>query len=94
MPYIKQEQRPHLDEAVNMVLNRLLLRGDTLKTVVDPGELNYVVSSILWKLWNVKQSYSNGSMLCNVLSDVQHEFRRRKFDKYEDLKIEENGDLV
>ena len=93
MPYIKQEQRPHFDKAIDDVVHRLVVRGDSVKTVIDPGELNYVVSSVLWRLWNIKKSYANGSMLCNVLSDVQHEFRRRHFDKYEDEKIKENGDL-
>jgi hypothetical protein len=102
MPYIKKEQRPYLDEAVELVVERLVLKphhknvGLTTGQMagdVNPGELNYIISSIIWKLWNKKMSYAQGSMLCGVLNDVEHEFRRRKFDGYEDEKIKENGDI-
>lgn len=90
MPYIKQEDRKKFDSLIEDVVDALTDHGfATLKV----GELNYVFSSIIWKLWNSKKSYASASSLCAVLNDVQSEFRRRKFDPYEDEKIKENGDI-
>lgn len=90
MPYIKKEDRQKLDSQIIGIVNALTDRG--FKNIV-PGELNYALSSIIWKLWEQKNSYAYGSMLCGILDDVKHEFRRRKIDPYENTKIEENGDL-
>jgi hypothetical protein len=90
MPYIKKEDRPKFDGVIKDVVNALTEHGYAPLKV---GELNYVFSSIIWKLWESKKSYANGSSLCAVLGDVEAEFRRRKFDPYENEKIKENGDL-
>ena len=93
MPYIKQEQRPHFDEAIEDIIKKLVVRDDSIKTIIDPGELNYVISSVLWRLWDIKKSYANGNMLVGVLECVKQEFVRRKLNLYEDEKIKENGDI-
>jgi hypothetical protein len=90
MPYIKQEDRPKFDSLIEDVVDELTNHGYAPFKV---GELNYVFSSIIWKLWSNKESYANGSSLCAVLGDVEAEFRRREFDPYEDKKIKENGDI-
>ena len=89
MPYIKQADRPKYNNVICETVNTLTNDGCDFKV----GELNYVLSSIIWKLWENKKSYANGSSLCAVLGDVEAEFRRRKFDPYEDDKIKENGDI-
>ena len=90
MPYIKKEDRPKFNSVIEDVVDELTDHGFATFKV---GELNYVLSSIIWKLWSKKESYANGSSLCAVLGDVEAEFRRRKFDPYEDSKIKENGDI-
>lgn len=98
MPYIKHEKRYQFNEVINNAINKLLVKKtdngeEEILDVADPGELNYLISSIIYRLWLVKNSYANANMLCGVLDDVKHEFRRRKVDSYEEKKIKENGDI-
>jgi hypothetical protein len=89
MPYIKQQDRKKYDELIAYAVNTLTNCGCDPK----PGEINYVLSSIIWSLFDDKPGYTRGSMLIGVLDDVKEEFRRRKINPYEDDKILENGDL-
>jgi hypothetical protein len=89
MPYIKRTERLKFEGTIKDAITQLLQN----KPDVIPGELNYVLSSIIWRLWDKKPSYSRGSMLIGILDDVKEEFRRRKINIYEDQKIKENGDL-
>ena len=57
------------------------------------GELNFVISSIIWKIFDDNPSYTLGNNLVGVLECVKQEFIRRKLNPYEDEKIIENGDL-
>jgi hypothetical protein len=57
------------------------------------GEVNYVISSIIWELFKYKRSYTIGNNLIGVLECVKQEFYRRQLAPYEDKKIKENGDL-
>lgn len=75
---------------------------DKIKTMVEvltlggtpsPGEVNYVISSIIWKLFDADCRYTTGNNLVGVLECVKQEFYRRKLAKLEDEKIIENGDL-
>jgi hypothetical protein len=65
MPYIKQEDRKKFDSPIEDVVDALTDHGFASFKV---GELNYVLSSIIWKLWSNKESYANGSALCSVLA--------------------------
>ena len=94
MPYIKKEERPRYDKSIEEIVNLLVekLPGDNGKGYSE-GDLNYVVSSIVWKLFDKSKSYSNGNKLMGALECIKQEFYRRKLAPYEDEKIKTNGDL-
>ena len=82
MPYIKQERRPECE---------LVIQAMEESKVVADGDLNY----ILYKFCkdNVKPSYNNYKNYCGELRQCATEIERRILAKYEDLKMEENGDV-
>ena len=96
MPYIKQEQRAHFDpiieDAVDVLLRKVLDENSNSYDF-DDGELNYLISSIVWKLFDNKQSYRNGGRIVMALECAKAEFYRRKLSILEDKKIKENEDL-
>jgi len=78
MPYIKKEQRMELLERLPN----------------DVGELNYCINKIIVSYIEEKgENYQTYNDIMGVLACVQHELYRRKVGPYEDVKIEENGDL-
>lgn len=88
MPYIKQEARAELRGAIKRMLDDLEAgRGPV------PGEINYVISSIIWHIFDAEPCYNTANALLGVLEGVKLEFYRRKVAPYEDEKIKENGDL-
>lgn len=92
MPYIKNEKRPKYDELTRKVVDTLLDAGKT-ENSAEAGDLNYVISSIIWSLWDTYPKYENGNMIVGALECAKSEFVRRKLTLYEDGKIKENGDL-
>jgi len=94
MPYIQKSERVPYDPLIREITETLLNKfpGDNEKNYSE-GDLNYIVSSIVWKLFDKKRSYSNGNKLVGVLECVKQEFIRRQLNIYEDKKKEENGDL-
>lgn len=90
MPYIAKADRPKFDSLIEDVVDALTDHG---YKNFEQGELNYVVSSIVWKLFEQNKKYGTGSKLKGVLDDVKDEFYRRKMVPYEDEKIKEHGDL-
>jgi len=94
MPYIEKKRRQGLDYLVDElyhVLQILYVKNDVV--VHNPGDINYVLSRLIWRLFNDKPAYVRGLILRGILADVRHEFTRRLIDQYEDKKIEQNGDL-
>ena len=89
MPYIKQNDRQHLDEAL-VQRARLLITNQDL----SPGDLNYIISTIIWKSFEKQMNYSKANELVGVLECVKQEFYRRQVVPYEEEKIGENGDLL
>lgn len=89
MPYIKEEQRDSLNNAVNEVLYALENKGQP----VVAGQVNYVLSKIVWELFKDNTNYDTANMLVGVLESVKMEFYRRKVVPYEEQKMLENGDL-
>ena len=59
----------------------------------DVGEVNYLVSSVIWRLFDQNPRYKIANDLIGVLECVKAEFYRRKVANLEDKKIEENGDI-
>ena len=94
MPYIRKEERERYNKVIEETVTLLIdkLPGDNSKHF-QVGDLNYIVSSVIWKLFDVLPSYTRGNELVGVLECVKQEFIRRKLNGYEDLKIKENGDL-
>ena len=94
MPYITKEERPRYDKLIQQVVDALVEKfpGENGRGYSE-GDLNYVISSIVWKLFDKKPSYSAANKLMGVLKGVDLEFYRRKVAPYEDKKIKENGDI-
>lgn len=94
MPYIRKEERERYDETIDKITTLLLDKfpGDNSR-YFQVGDLNYIISSIVWELFDANVSYTRGNELVGVLECVKQEFIRRKLNNYEDLKIKENGDL-
>ena len=61
-----------------------------------PGDLAYLIYCLVLD-WARKPdgnlSYTKASHAIGVLETVKHEFARKHLDPYEDIKLEENGDV-
>jgi hypothetical protein len=68
-----------------------LTKGGT----ADPkmGEVNYIISKLVWELFDSAPSYHHGNELVGALECAKQEFYRRKMAPYEEQKIAENGDV-
>lgn len=80
MPYITQDRRKEL-----IALEKLEL--------LSPGDLNFLISRLIWKEFDRSPSYTKANEIVGVLECAKQEFIRRKLNPYEDKKILENGDL-
>jgi hypothetical protein len=94
MKYIRKEEIIQYDVVIDKITTLLLDKfpGDNAKHF-SVGDLNYIVSSIIWTLFDVNPSYTRGNELVGVLECIKQEFIRRRLNGYEDSKIKENGDL-
>ncbi len=88
MPYVKKDQRAKYNQVINDAVKTLYATGD-----LDVGELNYVISSIVWQLFDRNKRYKTANDLLGVLNAVNLEFYRRKVENYENEKMAENGDI-
>jgi len=88
MPYIKPHNREFFDKITDELFRILKI------TDFSAGEINYVISRLLWKIFESKKCYSTANALVGVLECIKLEFYRRKILKYEDIKKKENGDIV
>ena len=86
MPYIKPEMRSYL---LNASIKDLLREPKVLQA----GELNFLISSLIWAVFESNPCYQKANEILGVLSAVTLELYRRKVADYEDQKIQENGDL-
>lgn len=94
MPYISQTERDRYNNLINECINLLIDKfpGDNRKHF-QTGDLNYIISSIVWTLFDINPSYTRANEIVGVLECVKHEFIRRRLNNYEDEKIKQNGDL-
>ena len=95
MPYIKQDQREGLDDAIETLAAQIqnLSQGDLDQAA---GMVNYSCTRLVLrvvKLSGKKFNYATLALMTGVFSNIQSEFYRRKGAPYEDLKVAENGDL-
>jgi len=82
MPYIKEEDRPVMDQIVDSM--------DVLGVQAN-GDLNYILYAFCKRY--VKPSYNNYKNFCGELRQCATEIERRLLGPYEDVKIRENGDV-
>lgn len=85
MPYIKQEQRPQLDELVNPLIEYL----KSLPVEEQDGSINYAVTRIVKGVYPMKYFHLNRAL--GVLAAISQELYRVVVGPYEDTKIRENG---
>jgi hypothetical protein len=88
MPYITQTRRDEIDPALEEFQKSIAHLN------LGVGDLNYIISNLVWDEYNKKPSYGQANNLLGVLSGVNMEFYRRKVAPYEEEKMEENGDLT
>ena len=85
MPYILKEDRARLDDAIK-----------TLAEKINPdqraGDLNYAITRLMLLLKG-DGKYKDHNELVGMLECCKQEFYRRHVAPYEDVKIEENGDV-
>lgn len=80
MPYIAPNDRA-----------RILLDEASIST---PGELNYFISTLVnWYINQKGKNYSTINEVIGVLECAKLELYRRVAAPYEDIKIQENGDV-
>lgn len=82
MPYVEQDQRQNLNTLVE-IMNSIGISAN--------GDLNYVLFKYCKN--HVRPSYNNYKNFLGELNECSEEIRRRLLAKYEDKKIEENGDV-
>lgn len=87
MPYIKMEDRPKYEEALGELIG--ILKSQPVERI--DGELNYIITRILKESYPLR--YFNLNRAMGVLECCKLEFYRRVAAPYEDIKIEENGDV-
>ena len=90
MPYIHPESRRMLDNTINNLI-ACLERHTALE--ISVGELNYVVTCLVFAKWRNNTSYSTGNAIIGMLECAKTEFYRRHLAPYEDEKIKQNGDV-
>lgn len=90
MPYIVAENRRVFDKPIDRLIGEL--RG--MCSEDHPGDINYCLSRIIWRLWQSSPDYTTGNSLVGVLECVKQEFYRRMLVPYEDEKRALNGDIV
>lgn len=86
MPYTKQEDRtPRMKEAIGALANEIKNKGD----------LNYTICQLtgMLILKTGGMGYTNVSNWIDGVDGAERELTRRLLNPYEDLKIEENGDV-
>ena len=84
MPYIKKEQRPVLDEIVD----------DARYDLAPDGKLNYFLFKLMLSRRQIEgESYEFYKNYCAELESCAREIRRRYMNKYENQKLNQNGDV-
>ena len=83
MPYISRARRAKLDPWIESLT----------KCHLSSGEVNYVISRILFLWSELSKSYAIYNAVMGVLDCVKQEFYRKVIAPYEDRKKEENGEV-
>jgi hypothetical protein len=89
MPYIRQEFRENYDDLIDQIVDKL----SRDRFVNGAGEINYVISRLIWKIFESDKCYNMANSLMGTLGCVQAEFYRERVAPYEDVKQQENGNI-
>ena len=87
MPYIPKKDRDRYNPHIKSLLQELHISN------YDIGHINYIFTLIIINIWKAFPRYATIASIRGMLSDVKDEFYRRYASRYEDKKIEENGDV-
>lgn len=103
MPYIKQEFRKKLEVKLQSLVDEIvdIIRMET--TFALPGILNYLITCLITRSYKqsiemeteepAQLSYHDYNDAVGVLECCKMELYRRQAAPYEDIKIEQNGDV-
>ena len=90
MPYIKDEERQNLEQSLASLAAQVIVKEDSTQA----GVLNYCISALFNEVLKTRGlNYRNVNELIGVLECAKLELYRRVASPYEDLKVEENGDV-
>lgn len=105
MPYIQPEQRKLYEKEIQNLVDKLITVFSTEPTKISAnraGHLNYIITTVLKNFYenlqkkllnNPQLKYSDHNEIIGMLECCKQEWYRRQAGPYEDLKIEENGDV-
>lgn len=85
MPYIPSLDRMTFESTIDTLAKKL--------TPERPGDMNYVISSIVTRVLKRDLTYSNANAIIGVLECVKQELYRKVISDYENLKEKENGSI-
>lgn len=92
MPYIKEEKREFLEEAIAQVVNSLReLESDDERNSMA-GNLNYLFSSVINRVYS-NPRYDDINEAVGVLECCKLELYRQVAVPYEDQKMFDNGSV-
>ena len=91
MPYISSDLRQGIDPDTRILINRIAEIADKNKVEPD-GMVNYVITRMLQAFFVGKYVKFERGVGC--VESAKLEFYRRAVAPYEDVKIEENGDVT
>lgn len=91
MPYIDKKLRTDIDLEVRELLARIAEVADRDKIEPD-GMVNYVITKMLHAFFTGKYVRYERGIGC--VEAAKLEFYRRAVAPYEDVKVEENGDVT
>lgn len=90
MPYIKQDRRKSIDEVLDPLLDSIRHS----QSLVEPGDLNYIITRLIQSYLVIKTNYTRINDVIGVLEAAKMELYRRTAAPYEDEKISKNGDVL
>ena len=96
MPYIDENEREELNEAITNLVEAIKDNRGNLDNPHDfsnyLGRINYCFSRAIMMIMG-DVSYKKIAMATGVLENIKQEFYRRAASNYENRKINENGDI-
>lgn len=94
MPYINEDQRFEIDGVIDQLARQVNSLGSGDPRDLD-GVLNYTITRLLHNVLDIRENprYTKFNTALGVLEGVKLELYRRLVGPYEDIKIEENGDV-